>query len=185
MGRDFPAFFSPEDREQGIPKIALSIAAKTGRFESEGWRLRKDGSRFWALAVLDAIRDENGELLGFVKITRDITQRREAQNALTGNRDAVPTMVEGVVDYAIFHLDPNGIISTWNSGAQRIKGYASEEIIGSHFSRFYTEEDQAAGVPDRRPSIPPDGKASSKRKAGACVRTVPILGIRGARCNFQ
>jgi PAS domain S-box-containing protein len=149
VGRHFSHFFIPEDREQGVPKIALNVAASEGRFESEGWRLRKDGSKFWALAVLDAIRDENGELLGFVKITRDITQRREAQLRLLESEARFRQLVEGVVDYAIFHLDPNGIISTWNTGAQRIKGYSPDEIIGAHLSRFYTEEDQAAGVPQK------------------------------------
>jgi PAS domain S-box-containing protein len=149
VGQHFSQFFTPEDREQGVPKIALNVAAREGRFESEGWRLRKDGSKFWALAVLDAIRDENGELLGFVKITRDMTQRREVQMRLLESETRFRQFVEGVVDYAIFHLDPNGIISTWNSGAQRIKGYSSEEIIGAHLSRLYTEEDQAAGVPQK------------------------------------
>jgi PAS domain S-box-containing protein len=123
----------------------LKTAAKEGRFESEGWRLRKDGSRFWALAVVDAVRDEKGELLGFVKITRDMTERREALAAEQRFRQ----LVESVVDYAIFHLDSNGIVSSWNSGAERIKGYRPSEIIGSHFSRFYTEEDRTAGIPDK------------------------------------
>jgi PAS domain S-box-containing protein len=79
MGRNYAEFFTPEDRAAGVPKIALKTAAEHGRYESEGWRLRKDGSRFWSLAVIDAVRDENGELLGFAKITRDMTERREAQ----------------------------------------------------------------------------------------------------------
>jgi PAS domain S-box-containing protein len=148
IGGNFAVFFTPEDRERGLPQLALNTAAKTGRFESEGWRVRKDGSQFWALAVLDAIREKNGELLGFVKITRDMTERREAQQRLLESEMRFRQLVEGVVDYAIFHLNPNGIISTWNSGAQRIKGYAPDEIIGSHFSKLYTEEDQAAGIPD-------------------------------------
>jgi PAS domain S-box-containing protein len=82
IGGNFAVFFTPEDRERGMPQLALNTAAKTGRFESEGWRVRKDGSQFWALAVLDAIREKNGELLGFVKITRDMTERREAQQRL-------------------------------------------------------------------------------------------------------
>jgi PAS domain S-box-containing protein len=149
IGEHFSRFFTPEDREQGLPKVALEVAAKEGRFESEGWRLRKDGSQLWVFSVVDAIRDEAGELLGFVKITRDMTERREAERRALESEARFRQLVEGVVDYAIFHLDPNGIISTWNSGAQRIKGYAPEEIIGSHFSRFYTEEDRAVGVPQK------------------------------------
>ena len=149
LGQHFSRFFTPEDQQQGLPRTVLEIAAREGQFENEGWRLRKDGSRFWALAVLDAIRDENGELLGFVKITRDMTERRTVQQQLIENEQQFRRLVEGVVDYAIFHLDPNGTISTWNTGAQRIKGYTREEIVGSHFSRFYTEEDQAAGIPKK------------------------------------
>jgi PAS domain S-box-containing protein len=146
IGREFAEFFTLEDRQRGLPKLALATAAKTGRFESEGWRVRKDGSRFWALAVVDAIRDENDQLLGFVKITRDITERREAQQQLLESESHFRQLLNGVVDYAIFHLDPHGVIRTWNTGAQRIKGYSADEIIGSHLSRLYTEEDRVAGA---------------------------------------
>jgi PAS domain S-box-containing protein len=146
IGREFAEFFTLEDRQRGLPQLALATAAKTGRFESEGWRVRKDGSRFWALAVVDAIRDENDQLLGFVKITRDITERREAQQQLLESESHFRQLLNGVVDYAIFHLDPHGVIRTWNTGAQRIKGYSADEIIGSHLSRLYTEEDRVAGA---------------------------------------
>jgi PAS domain S-box-containing protein len=145
IGQHFSRFFTPEDQEQRLPNVALITAAKEGRFENEGWRVRKDGSLFWALDVLDAIREENGELLGFVEITKDMTDRHESLESERRFRQ----LVEGVVDYAIFHLDPNGVISSWNAGAQRIKGYNPEEIIGSHFSRFYTDEDRAAEVPNK------------------------------------
>ncbi len=82
IGRPFSRFFTQEDQDQQLPQQALEIAAKEGRFEMEGWRVRRDGSRFWALAVLDAIRDEDGELIGFVKVTRDMTERMEAQRNL-------------------------------------------------------------------------------------------------------
>jgi PAS domain S-box-containing protein len=147
IGREFAEFFTPEDRQRGLPQLALATAAKTGRFESEGWRVRKDGSRFWALAVVDAIRDENDQLLGFVKMTRDITERRQAQQRLLESESRFSQLLNGVVDYAIFHLDPHGVITTWNTGAQRIKGYSADEIIGSHLSRLYTEEDRVAGAP--------------------------------------
>jgi PAS domain S-box-containing protein len=145
VGQHFSRFFTPDDLKRGLPSTVLRTAADTGRFESEGWRVRKDGSQFWALAVVDAVRDEKGELLGFVKITRDMTERREA----IATEQRFRQLVESVVDYAIFHLDAHGIISTWNSGAERIKGYTPSEIIGSHFSRFYTDEDRASGVPDK------------------------------------
>ena len=149
IGTRFHNFFTTEDQARGFPDHALETAARNGHFESEGWRVRKDGSRFWALAVIDAIQGDNGELLGFVKITRDMTERREAERRALESEARFRQLVQGVVDYAIFHLDQEGIISSWNAGAERIKGYAANEIIGSHFSRFYMPEDREAGVPRR------------------------------------
>ncbi|HET9902746.1 MAG TPA: PAS domain S-box protein [Xanthobacteraceae bacterium] len=149
IGRPFATFFTPEDRARGLPRHALDEAARCGRFESEGWRVRKDGTRFWALAVLDAIRDESGELIGFAKITRDITDREEARQNLIASERRFRRLVDAVVDYAIFEVDPNGIIGSWNSGAERIMGYAADEIIGRHFSTFYTKEDREASLPTK------------------------------------
>ena len=148
IGKSFSSFYSPEDRARGLPQTALRIAAETGRFSSEGWRVRKDGSRFWALVVVDAIRDEQGRVIGFAKVTRDITERQQAHNELLESERRYRRLIEAVVDYAIFQLDPNGNITTWNPGAQRIKGYDPDEIIGQHFSRFYTPEDIQLGVPE-------------------------------------
>jgi PAS domain S-box-containing protein len=148
-GQSFSKFFTEEDRQAGKPARALRTAAETGRFEDEGWRERKDGTVFWALAVLDAVRDETGQLIGFAKVTRDITERRAAQEALRKAAQQFQQLVQGVKDYAIYMLDLEGRISNWNSGAQSIKGYRADEVIGSHFSRFYTEEDREAGKPAR------------------------------------
>ena len=95
------------------------------------------------------IWDETGELIGFAKVTRDITERQEAHWNLLQSERRYRQLVEAVVDYAIFQLDPAGHVSTWNTGAERIKGYSREEIIGQHFSRFYTDEDRKAGVPQK------------------------------------
>jgi PAS domain S-box-containing protein len=149
IGQPFSRFYTPEDLERGLPRRALETAARTGRFETEGWRVRKDGSRFWALVVIDAIHADDGELVGYVKITRDVTQREQAHQALIESERRFRRLVDAVVDYAIFQLDPDGIVSTWNPGAQRIKGYAADEIIGEHFSRFYTEPDRLEGMPAR------------------------------------
>ena len=149
VGKPFSWFYSPEDRAKGLPQTALRIAAETGRFSTEGWRVRKDGSRFWAFVVVNAIRDEQGHVIGFAKVTRDITERQQAHNELLESERRYRRLIEAVVDYAIFQLDPAGNVTTWNPGAQRIKGYDPEEIIGQHFSQFYTPEDIQLDVPKR------------------------------------
>jgi len=147
LGQHFGRFYTPEDQAAGVPAIALKTARDTGRFHAEGWRVRKDGTRFWALVVIDAIRDEAGKVVGYAKVTRDITEQRAATQALIESEGRYRRLIEAVVDYAIFQLDAKGYITTWNPGAQRIKGYTEEEIVGQHFSRFYTEEDRAKNVP--------------------------------------
>jgi PAS domain S-box-containing protein len=149
IGQHFARFFSREERAAGLPYRILDIAAREGRHEAEGWRYRKDGSRFWASAIIDAIRDETGKLIGFAKVTRDITERRAAQEALRESERQFRLLVAGVTDYALFMLALNGIVTNWNAGAERIKGYKADEIIGHHFSRFYTETDRMAGLPAR------------------------------------
>jgi PAS domain S-box-containing protein len=149
IGRHFSTFFTEEDREAGVPARALKTAAAQGRFEAEGWRLRKDGTRFWVNAVLDPIRDNEGKLIGFAKITRDDTEKRQAALALQESERRFRTLVQGVKDYALYMLDPDGVVSNWNTGAEAIKGYKASEIVGQHFSRFYTEEDRSAGEPQR------------------------------------
>jgi PAS domain S-box-containing protein len=149
VGHNFSCFYTQEDRAAGLPRKTLEIAEREGRYEGEHVRVRKDGTRFWASIVVDAIRNEKGQLIGFAKITRDISERRAAEEALRESERQFRLLIEGVTDYAIFMIDPNGIITRWNAGAQRIKGYAPHEIIGQHFSRFYTEEDRAAGLPLR------------------------------------
>jgi PAS domain S-box-containing protein len=149
IGEHFSRFFTPEDRTAELPARALRIAAREGRFEAEGWRVRKDGTRFWANAVLDPIRDSAGKLLGFAKITRDITDKKEAERALRESEQRFQILVRSVTDYAIYMLDPQGIVVTWNAGARRFKGYEADEIIGDHFSRFFSPEDRKDGVPAR------------------------------------
>lgn len=149
IGHHFSIFHPREDRTRGLPAHVLETAVREGHYEGEGWRVRKDGSRFWASVVVDAIRNEAGELQGFAKVTRDNTERRTAQEALRESERQLRLFVMGVTDYALFMLDPNGIVTTWNAGAQRIKGYTADEIVGQHFSRFYTERDRAAGLPAR------------------------------------
>ncbi|HKO87738.1 MAG TPA: PAS domain S-box protein [Burkholderiales bacterium] len=147
VGRHFSTFYTREAIDKAWPQYELKVATREGRFEDEGWRLRKDGSRFWASVVITALRDEHGKLLGFSKITRDLTDQRQADEALRQSEERFRLLVEGVVDYAVFMLNPEGVVSSWNPGAARIKGYSRDEIIGRHFSRFYVQEDLDAGKP--------------------------------------
>ena len=142
IGKHFSVFYPEEDIRTQKPDMELRVAARLGRFEDEGWRLKKDGSRFWANVVITRILDKDGRLLGFGKITRDLTERRLADQRYR-------MLIDSVKDYAIFSLDKNGFVTSWNAGAQRIKLYTADEIIGQHFSRFYTPEDAAAGLPQR------------------------------------
>jgi PAS domain S-box-containing protein len=149
IGQHFSRFYSAQDRAAGVPEQALRQARETGKFEAEGRRVRKDGTEFWASVVIDPIRDEAGELIGFAKITRDISEKRAAQEALRESEQRFRMLVQGVTDYAIYMLSPTGEITNWNTGARRIKQYELEEVVGTHFSRFYTDEDRAAGMPSR------------------------------------
>ncbi len=149
VGQHFSVFYTEEDRRSGLPAHALEVAASTGTFEDEGWRVRKDGSQFWAHVVIDPIRLENGGLVGFAKITRDLTERQAAKEALRHSEQEFRLLVQSVTDYAVYMLDARGHVSNWNTGAQRIKGYLPHEIIGKHFSMFYTAEDKAKGEPQR------------------------------------
>ena len=147
IGEHFSRFYTEEDRSAGLPARALERAVHEGKFEGEGWRRRKDGGRFWAHVVIDPIREASGRLIGFAKITRDLTERRAAEEALRQSEELFKILVQGVTDYAIYMLSPEGVVTSWNSGAERIKGYSPQEIIGENFSRFYSSEDQQAGAP--------------------------------------
>jgi PAS domain S-box-containing protein len=148
IGQHFSVFYPREALERGLPAHELQVASKTGVFEDEGWRVRKDGTLFWANVVITAMRNAQGELVGFAKVTRDLTQRRAHEEDLRRSEERFRLLVEGVAEYAIFMLDPNGRVATWNSGAERIKGYTAEEIIGQHFSVFYPQEVRDSGWPD-------------------------------------
>jgi PAS domain S-box-containing protein len=149
LGQHFSTFYTEADRAAGLPARTLATAEREGRFEAEGWRVRKDGSRMWAHVVVDSVRDETGTLIGFAKITRDVTERKKTQDALRESEERFRILVQGVTDYAIYMLDPNGRITNWNIGAQRIKGYTESEIVGRHFSELYTPEERDAGIPQR------------------------------------
>ena len=193
IGRHFSVFYTEEDRRAGLPAKVLETAERLGKFEDEGWRMRKDGTRFWAHVVIDPIWGKSGELLGFAKITRDLTERKAAEQSLRDTQEEFALLVQSVTDYAIYVLDAGGRVATWNPGARRIKGYERAEIVGEHFSRFYTEEDRAAGEPARAlETAARDGRFEKEgwrvRKDGtrfwANVVIDPILGNDGQIRGF-
>jgi len=153
IGEHFSRFYTPEDQKAGRPAKLLADAAREGRVEDEGFRVRKDGTRFWADVIISALRTEQGELRGFVKVTRDLTTRRRAEEQLRESEERLRLMIDSVKEYAIFMLTPEGRVSTWNLGAERLKGYTQAEIVGQHFSRFYPPEENALGKAQRELEI--------------------------------
>lgn len=150
IGRHFSRFYTVDDQAAGLPARALDTASRDGRFENEGWRVRKDGTRFWAHVVIDPIiHSASGKTLGYAKITRDLTERKRREDALRRSEQSFRLLVQAVTDYAIYMLDENGTVTNWNAGAERIKGYRPEDIIGRHFSIFYTQEDREKGECER------------------------------------
>ncbi|MET0961387.1 MAG: PAS domain S-box protein [Noviherbaspirillum sp.] len=147
IGEHFSRFYTEPDRASGLPERALATALREGKFEAEGWRVRKDGTQFWTSVVIDPIYDTDGQHLGFAKVTRDVSERKLAQDALRESEQRFRMLVQGVTDYAIYMLSPTGEVTNWNAGAERIKGYSAEEVVGTSFARFHTPEDQAAGLP--------------------------------------
>jgi PAS domain S-box-containing protein len=150
IGRPFTLFYPADALARDWPAEELRRAAAQGHFADEGWRLRKDGSRFWASVVITPLRGKDGTLQGYAKVTRDLTERRLQEETLRRSDEQFRLLLGSVKDYAIFMLDPEGHVLTWNSGAEAIKGYAESEVLHRHFSMFFTPQDVAAGVPARK-----------------------------------
>ncbi|MFO1045697.1 MAG: PAS domain S-box protein [Planctomycetaceae bacterium] len=173
IGQHFSIFYTEEDRQSGKPAAELALAAAIGRTADEGYRVRKDGSVLWANVVITALRDKSGRLIGFGKVTRDLTDRKLMEDELRQNNAVLDQrirerteelvrlneeiraseeefrlMIECVKDYAIYTLDPEGRVTSWNDGAARIYGYSAAEIVGQHRSRFFAQEEIARGLPD-------------------------------------
>jgi PAS domain S-box-containing protein len=207
IGKHFSVFYPPEDVKAGKPDYELTVAASEGRFEDDGWRIRKGGSKFWANVVITAIRDSQGNLLGFGKVTRDLTARRASEEErirliraeeeakrselkLRETEERFRLLVDSVKDYAIFMLDPGGHIASWNRGAERIKGYAAGDVIGKHFSIFYPQQDIDAGKCEKELELATsEGRFEDEgwrvRKDGSTFwANVVITAVRDGRGNL-
>jgi PAS domain S-box-containing protein len=163
IGKNFRKFYLPEDQKAGLPETLITEAAERGKTTHEGWRVRKNGTRFWASIVITALHNDKGEIIGFSKVTRDLTERKLAEDQLQKVANELRTkneelrkseerynrMIAEIQDYAIILLNEKGDIQNWNAGAQKIKGYNPEEIVGKNFKTFYLPEDQKAGLPEK------------------------------------
>lgn len=147
IGKHFSIFYTKEDLEDGKPERELRIAVATGKYEEEGWRIKKNGSVFWANIVITALFNEQNQHIGFSKVTRDLTERRDNEELLRQSEERYRSLIEQVADYGIFLLDEKGRIVSWNEGAKKLNGYSADEVIGKYFSIFYPEEDIRNGKP--------------------------------------
>ena len=149
IGRHFSLFYPEPAKQRMWPDHELRLAAEHGTYEEEGWRVRKDGSMFWANVVITALRDPDGTVTGFGKVTRDLTERRLHEEALRQSEERFRLLIEGVRDHAIYMLDPMGMIQSWNSGAELINGYTAQEVVGKHYRMFFRSEDVERGLPGK------------------------------------
>ena len=151
IGQHFSHFYSPEDIHSGKPELELKVAATEGRFEEEGWRVRKDGTRFWANVIITAIRDETGTLRGFAKVTRDITERKRAEEEFHKSEEKYRTLFESVdegvctievlfdenekpIDYRFLEVNPSFEKQT---GIQNARGRRMREIAPLHEEHWF------------------------------------------------
>ncbi len=162
IGRRFSIFYPPQDLERGLPDQLLQQALTEGSANHEGWRIKKDGTKFWGSVAITPIHDSSGAHSGFSKVTRDLTERKQAEDRLRSYAEELEVrneelrrseeryhkMIAEVQDYAIIMLNRVGDIEEWNNGAETIKGYKAKEILGKNFRIFYTEEDRQQKLPE-------------------------------------
>lgn len=155
IGKSFHICYTQEDIDKKLPEKLLQKSSLEGKAIHEGWNLKKDGTRYWANSVITALHHDD-EVTGYVKVIRDMTAMKEASDRqneyieqLRRSEERYHNMIQEVQDYAILMLDQEGIIQNWNYGAQQIKGYSADEVVGKHFRIFYTPQDVARKLPEK------------------------------------
>ena len=177
LGKNYSIFFLPEDAEAGEPARELAEAEREGQYQTEAWRMRKDGAKFWAIVTLTAIRDGQGELRGFAKVTRDMSAQKAAEEVLRSHNaqlESYRIIVENIDSYAIFTLDVEGRINSWSPGARNVVGYTAEEVMGREYSIVFTPEEIRAGKPLQ--------EMEEAERNGSCVTESWRVRRDGARC---
>jgi PAS domain S-box-containing protein len=176
LGQNYTIFFLPEDSEAGLPADELAAAASLGRYETEAWRMRKDGTKFWALITLTAVRDPKGERRGFANVTRDLSAQKAAEEALRSRNaelERYRAVLDNVDEYSITTLDAQGQFTNWSAGAERITGHTAAEMLGREYASIATEEDRLAGLPQQ--------ELEEAARTGRCVRDSWKLRKDGSR----
>jgi PAS domain S-box-containing protein len=135
IGQHFSIFYTPEDRAAGVPARVLKTARRDGRYEAEGWRMRKSGERFWANVVIDAVRGDHGEIVGYAKVTRDVTERRKAEQALIESERVARGIINTALD-AFVQWDQQGLIREWNHQAEIVFGWSRAEAVGQSIAEL-------------------------------------------------
>ena len=172
-GQHLRILYSKEDQVKKLPEDHIHEAIEKGRASSEGWRMRKDGTAFWATSVLTALYDDTYKINGFSEVTRDITSRKVAEvklkqiserlkqktEQLIQSENFYHSMVEQMEDYSILRLDEKGLVESWNEGVLKLYGYDEDEIVGHNFELFFIMEDE--------PETPGNLKEEAKTKGTA------------------
>ena len=143
IGQHFSIFYTPEDRAAGVPERVLKSVRRDGRYEAESWRVRKTGERFWANVVIDAVRDDRGEIVGYAKVTRDFTERRKAEQALVESERMARGIINTAID-AFVQWDQTGIVREWNTQAEAVFGWTRAEAIGQPIAELLIPADRRA-----------------------------------------